>query len=57
MISRDDLSPEDRAIYDATFVGAADRLDREVQALKLAVINALPYTLRRIVQWLMEVRS
>lgn len=57
MISRDDLSPEDRAIYDATFVGAVDRLDREVQALKLAVINALPYTLRRIVQWLMEVRS
>ena len=57
MISRDDLSPEDRAIYDASFVGAVDRLDREVQALKLAVINALPYTLRRIVQWLMEVRS
>ena len=57
MISRDDLSPEDRAIYDATFVGAVDRLDRELQALKAAVINALPYTLRRIVQWLMEARS
>lgn len=28
MISRDDLSPEDRAIYDVTFVGVADRLDR-----------------------------
>ncbi len=57
MINRDDLSPEDRAIYDASFVGAVDRLDREVQALKLAVINALAYTLRRIVQWLMEARS
>jgi len=57
VINRDELSPEDRTIYDTSFVGAVDRLDREVQALKAAVLDALAYTLRRIVQWLMEVRS
>ena len=57
MISRDELSPEDRAIYDGSFVGAVDRLDRGLQALETDVINALPYTVRRIVQWLMEARS
>ncbi len=57
MINRDELSPEERAVYDASYAGAVARLDRELQALKAAVINALPYTLRRIVQWLMEARS
>jgi len=57
MINRDELSPEERAVYDASYAGAVARLDRELQALKAAVINALPYTLRRIVQWLMESRS
>jgi len=57
VINRDELSPEDRTIYDTSFVGAVDRLDREVRALKASVLDALPYTLRRIVQWLMEGRS
>ena len=57
MINRDELSPEARAAYDASYVGAVDRLDREVQALKAALLAALPYTLQRIIQWLSGTRS
>lgn len=52
MINRDDLPPEDRAAYDASYVGAVDRLDREVANLKQAVFEVLPPIVRRLIVWL-----
>ena len=40
-IDRSTLTDEERAIYDASFVGAWDRLHREVEGLKQAIIDAL----------------
>lgn len=54
MINRDDLSPEERAMYDASLVGSVDRLDREVKELKRSIYNALPKFLRRLFQWIIE---
>ena len=47
-LDRASLTDEERAIYDATFVGAVDRLYREVEGLKQAIIDALPAWLRRL---------
>lgn len=52
MINRDDLSPEDRDVYDKSYLGAVDRLDREVQALKRAIYEASPRPFRWLFRWL-----
>ena len=54
MINRDDLLPEDRAIYDASFIGAIDRLDHEWVNLKRAVYDALPRSIQWLFIWLIE---
>lgn len=50
MINRDDLSPEEQKIFDASYIGAVTRLDREVRALKRAVYRALPPIMRRLIR-------
>jgi len=51
MINRDDLTPEERELYDRSYIGTVDRLDREWRELKRAIYNALPYALRRLIDW------
>lgn len=46
---RESLTDEERAVYDASFVGAVDRLHREVNVLKRAIMEALPLWLRRLI--------
>ncbi len=48
-IDRAQMTPEERELFDASYVGAVDRLDREAQALKLVLFGALPYWLQRII--------
>ena len=45
---RESLTDEERAIYDASFVGVVDKLNRAVDDLKQALIDALPAWLRRL---------
>ena len=54
MIDRDKLTPEERAVYDASFVGAFDRLDREWINLKCAIYDALPKRIQWLFIWLIE---
>ena len=52
MINPDDLTPEDRAVFDRSYAGAVYRLDREVVNLKQAIYDALPPIIRRLIVWL-----
>lgn len=49
LINRDDLSPEERVIYDASYVGAVDRLDRAWVNVKQAIFDALPPIIQRAI--------
>lgn len=52
MINPDDLTPEERTVFDRSYVGAVYRLDREVVDLKQAIFDALPLIIRRLIAWL-----
>ncbi len=54
MSYRDTLTPEERAAYDASYVGSVDRLGREVRSLRHAVYAALPLSLRWLFRWLID---
>ena len=47
-IDRSTLTDEERDLYDASLVGAIDRLHREVEGLKQSIIDALPRWLREV---------
>lgn len=53
MINRDDLTPDERDVYDRSFVGSVERLDRELVNLKQAIRDALPPFMRRFFDWWM----
>lgn len=48
----DDLTPEEREVFDKSRIGAVYRLDREVVNLKRAIFDALPPIVRRLIVWL-----
>lgn len=52
MINRDDLTHEQREAYDRSYVGSVDRLNREVQAVKRAIFDAMPRVIQRFILWL-----
>ena len=52
MINRDDLTPEEQEVFDASYIGAVYRLDQEVRGLKRALFDAMPPIFRRFMDWL-----